>query len=241
MRSLTREQCRRIDQLALREFGLPGIILMENAARSATERILGLLRWTKARAVQAPPADRPRVAVLCGGGNNGGDGYAIARHLHNAGVAVCVYAAADPARLSGDAAVNRGIIERLNVVRREILTPAQLDAAAEEWRGARVLVDALLGTGFSGAVREPLASVIRRCNEAAAGRKVVAVDVPSGLDCDTGIPAKPTIHAALTVTFVARKTGFARKEARPCLGRVVVGDIGIPPEMFDKLLGPARD
>lgn len=154
--------------------------------------------------------DRPqgaRALILCGGGNNGGDGYAIARHLTIRGLAVTIIAAKDPAELTGDAAINCGIVRRMGL---PILPASQVEAFA----AADVIVDALLGTGFHGQVRPPIDDLIARCNSAAAaGLPVVSVDVPSGLDAQTGEPAEHTVHAAVTVTFVAQKAGFRASAA----------------------------
>lgn len=227
MLTLTRNQIRNVDRIAINELGIPGVVLMENAGRAVAEETLKLLAREPALLA---------AAVLCGGGNNGGDGYVIARHLHNAGVHVTVFHAAEPSRSGGDAAVNRTIVEKMGLPCRDILDSAQLAAAEPDLAKADVLVDALLGTGFSGDVRPHLAAIIRRCNALAQqGRKVVAVDVPSGLDCDTGRAADPTIRADLTVTFVAAKTGLLSDQAKAYADRVVVASIGAPPELIAKV------
>ncbi|HEY3320789.1 MAG TPA: NAD(P)H-hydrate epimerase [Planctomycetota bacterium] len=228
---LSREQVRRVDRLAIEELCIPGVVLMENAGRSVAEETLALARNSGLNEQSLT------VAVLCGGGNNGGDGYVIARHLHNAGATVRIYSAVDAAHLTGDAAINRAIIDKMNLPCREILDQAQLDAFRSEMEQAQILIDALLGTGFSGQLRPHLAACIRRCNELSAGnaRKVVAVDLPSGLDCDTGQPSDPTVRADLTVTFVAQKVGFSKSEAQPFLGRIVVAGIGTPPELLGRV------
>ena len=230
---LTREQVRRIDRLAIEQLGIPGIVLMENAARSAAEAALAMLD---------PPGSK--VAVLCGGGNNGGDGYAIARHLHNAAISTTIYAATDTDRLKGDARTNFRIVHRMGLAVTPILTVTQADSHASDWPGCHLIIDALLGTGFTGQVREPLATIIHRCNATSAdpaGPKVLAVDVPSGLDCDSGQPATPTIRADVTVTFVAAKSGFATDHAKPHLGRLIVAPIGVPPELIEQATGAGVD
>lgn len=209
---LTRDQVREVDRLAIEELGIPGIVLMENAARNAAAEALTMM-----------PAGG-RATILCGGGNNGGDGYAMARLLHNAGRQVTIFAARDPASLTGDAAINAAIARQMGLIFTD--TPDLHDAD--------ILIDALLGTGFGGEVRQPLAGLIEAIN--AAGRPVLAVDVPSGLDCDTGKPAAATVRADVTVTFVAEKVGFAAPTAGPYLGRVVVADIGAPASLIDRVL-----
>lgn len=223
--SLTRAQVREIDRRAIDEYGIPGIVLMENAARGAAAVILEALK----------PAGP--VAIVCGRGNNGGDGFAIARHLSNAGLSVELFLACDPAKLTGDAATNHLIAERLGLPRHRCDTPERIDAARTTLRGAAVVVDAVLGTGFSGEVRPPLDRVITVINEAhAGGVVVVAVDLPSGLDADTGRPSNATVRADLTVTFVARKAGFDAPGATEYTGRVYVADIGAPAGLVQELL-----
>jgi NAD(P)H-hydrate epimerase len=210
--ALTREQVRRIDRLAIESYGMTGLVLMENAGRAVTDVVL-----------DAAP-EHSLVVILCGGGNNGGDGYVVARHLGNAGRKVLIDAAKDPSELTGDAAANAQIVARMGIDVRALSTRSQVNAAQRDWLGAAVIVDALLGTGFSnGQVRSPTAWLIDRCNHLNHST-VVAIDVPSGLDCDTGEPAAPTIQA-----------GFEKPVAHDYLGRVVVGDIGVPRTLIDQV------
>ena len=221
---LTRAQVREVDRRAIEMYGLPGVVLMENAGRSVAEAV---------REAARPPG---RVVLLCGGGNNGGDGYVAARHLSNAGYPVVIYATRAPEALSGDAAVHAAVAARMGIVPAVVSSPQDASRAAYGWRDAAVIVDALLGTGFSGDVRSPLAELIEACN-GVRDATVLAVDVPSGLDCDTGRPGRPTVRADVTVTFVAPKAGFRELEAKPYLGKVVVGDIGVPKGLVDAVAG----
>jgi NAD(P)H-hydrate epimerase len=177
------------------------------------------------------------VAVVAGGGNNGGDGYVIARHISLAKVKVTIYTTKEIALLSGDTAVNAGIAQRMGIENKLIGTAEQLAECAPEWHGCRVIVDALLGTGFEGPVRDDTARVIDAINRARAegGAKVVAVDIPSGLDCDRGVPGGATVRADVTVTFVAMKAGFANPAAREWTGRVEVAGIGAPAELVERV------
>lgn len=217
--TLTRNAVRELDRAAIEEFGLPGIVLMENAGRNAAAILLE----------QQPNG---RVVICCGKGNNGGDGFVIARHLDNHNVDVRVLLFADAAALTGDAAVNCEVVRRSGIPVREFageFGAAELDADlhAAEW-----IVDALLGTGITGNVREPLATVIGRINAAPA--RVLAIDLPSGLDCDTGEPLGLCVQAELTVTFVAPKAGFANPAANASLGEVHVADIGAPHVLWER-------
>ncbi len=215
---LSREQVRRVDQQAVTRYGIPSLILMENAGRNAAE------------IVHRTYGTRGRAPVICGPGNNGGDGCVIARHLHNFGWEVRLLMTGQVDDLTPDARVNYQIVLAMG------LNPYLTTDAAEQrhWiesiRADDIIVDALLGTGFHGQVRDPLARLIAAIN-ASPRRTVVAVDVPSGLDCDTGQPSNATICADLTVTFVATKRGFLHPEAAPYVGRVEVADIGAPREL----------
>lgn len=220
-RTLTRRWVREIDRRAVEEYGMSGLVLMENAARGAVDVLLGL-------GCGGP------VAIVCGKGNNAGDGFAMARHLENRGVPVRVLLAADPGELCGDAAANYRILAkcRLPMV---VLEPFDDARLARELAGCAWIVDALLGTGSTGSPRPPLDRIIRHLNGHAAAKKLAA-DVPSGLDCDTGEAAHPTFAADHTVTFVAPKTGLLTDEARRWVGQLHVVDIGAPRILVEEVL-----
>ena len=226
---LDRLQCRRLDRLAIEEYGLLGLVLMENAGRGVTDKIVEL-------GVGGP------VAVCCGKGNNAGDGFVIARHLALRGHQPRVLLWGNPTELSGDAAVNFRIIQRTGLS--IDVFPASRAAERGESEATRIqrqfdraewIVDALLGTGARGDPRPPLDRVIELINQAACRK--LAVDVPSGLDCDTGMPSDHTVQAEHTCTFVAPKTGFNSPAASDYLGQVHVLDIGAPREILDRVLG----
>lgn len=210
---LSRAQVREVDRRAIEEFGVPGVVLMENAGRGAAEVLLGL-------------GARGPVLVLCGKGNNGGDGFVIARHLDNREVPVRVLLFARPEDLTGDAAINWRILERSGAPTEVRNGPVNAEVLRRECTAAEWLVDALFGTGLAGPVRPPFDAVIGALN--ASGARVLAVDIPSGLDCDTGLAPGPAVRAEHTVTFVAPKVGFAHPAAQPYLGQVHVADIGAP-------------
>jgi len=219
-RVMSREEVRRVDAWAIEEIGIPGVVLMENAGRSCAELALRKLVGT---------AD-PKVCIFCGAGNNGGDGYVIARHLLNAGIQTRVVLCGDPVKVQGDARINLDILERLGH-RVQRLDPRDEDAVARVrafGQDASLIVDALFGTGLQGQLRPEYRAIIEAIN--ALGRPILAVDIPSGLDCDTGQPLGAAIRAAYTVTFVAVKKGFlASSEALACLGELHVASIGVEP------------
>lgn len=232
MFTLTRDQARKLDQLAIHRLGMPGLLLMENAARGATAVILS---WSQSQLHQT---DSMRVVIVCGAGNNGGDGLAIARHLDMAGVQVSVYLTRPPEDFSGDAGVNLKIARNLGLPIHIIGQNGLDDAAIAQWKHANLLIDAILGTGFTGHLRSPLDRIITAINRTheQGGMKIVAIDLPSGLDADTGQPSQPTIMADLTITLAARKQGFAASSAQPFLGQVVVSDIGLPSRLIQEAM-----
>ena len=228
--AITREQSRRVDELASSELGIPGIVLMENAGINAASVVLDTIDSHFHIAMT-----EAHICVLCGGGNNGGDGYVIARHLHNWGAGVTIHTVKDPDSLDGDALTNCRICQAMGMAIERIDSDGSLRSAAGAWNRSHALIDALLGTGFSGRVRDDLARVIEACN-GVDGPMVFAVDVPSGLDCDTGEPSPLAVRADVTVTFVERKVGFDRPGAAEHLGRVVVADIGVPPALVERVV-----
>ncbi len=214
---LTRQQVRELDRRAIEEFGVPGIVLMENAGRGVAETICQL-------GLPGP------VVICCGKGNNAGDGLVIARHLENRGYGVHVLLWAAPEELPPDAATNLRIVQTSGIPL-DVLGADHWQSVLEEALAtAGTLVDALLGTGARGEPRPPLDAVIGRMN--ASGRPIVAVDLPSGLDCDTGEAATHTIRAGHTCTFVAPKPGLVLASAAPYVGRLHVIDIGAPRKLL---------
>lgn len=221
---MSRQAVRDFDRRAIETLKIPGVVLMENAGRSCAELILKELEGV----------NDPHVCVFCGAGNNGGDGFVIARHLFNAGVGVGVVLCADRAKVRGDAQVNLAVCEAMllpiEVV--DIESPEVFQQIETMVLGCNLLVDALLGTGLSGELKSPTALLISSLN--AHNIPIIAVDIPSGLDCDTGLPLPVCIEATATVTFAAIKKGFVEcPESRTATGRVFVADIGVLPGIFE--------
>jgi NAD(P)H-hydrate epimerase len=215
MLHLTRDQLREIDRRAAADFYIPSIVLMENAARAVVTEALRMMDGECCGT----------VLILCGGGNNGGDGLAAARHLHNCGADVTLGLCCDPARYKGDALINWQIVAAMKIAAQPFAVSMLSDPRP------MLVIDAVLGTGLTDAPREPFGTIAKAIND--SGLPVLAVDIPSGLDCDTGIPPGACIRANCTVTFVAEKIGFTTAEARRVLGKVIVGDIGCPRELIE--------
>lgn len=227
--TFSRAAVRELDRVAINEFAIPGIVLMENAAAALEEVALQML-------VGAP--DRG-VLICCGPGNNGGDGLALARRLHNRGHRVALLLAAPRDTFHGDALTN------LNIASRMTIPTCELDASsADRLFGVvdakatlpTLIVDSLFGTGLDRPIGPPIDRAVRWVNSLREqGSRVLAVDLPSGLDCDTGEPlGEDVIRADVTLTLAGRKRGFDNPASRTYTGRVEVGDIGVPVELLKR-------
>ena len=163
------------------------------------------------------------ITILCGAGNNGGDGYVIARHLQLLGRSVRVASLVDSASLSGDAATNASIATKARIEITQVGTSQQIDAALKD---SGAVIDAMLGTGAKGAPRGLFADAVRSANALPAMR--IAIDLPTGFDCDSGVANEPTFRADHTITFVSRKVGFETENADAYVGVVTEIGIGVP-------------
>ena len=206
----TPAEVREMDRRAIEEYGMPGAVLMENAGSEVAFEILG---------------PRRRAVVFAGAGNNAGDGFVIARHLANGGVSVEAVTIVDAERYSGDAALNFAVM-------RKMALPVHAWTGREEVRldPDTLIIDALLGTGLSGGLRPPFGDVISRINS--SGLDVLAVDVPSGLDGDTGKVVTAAVKASATVTFALPKRGLFAGSGPQHAGEVILADIGMPRAVY---------
>jgi len=207
MRTLTAEQMREADRRCIHDLGMPGVVLMNNAGLAVFREI-----------------DRGPVGIVCGKGNNGGDGFVVARLAMLAGFDARVVLVADPAAIQGDALTFMRVYERLGGSMHSVKDETAVIEAVRGLSNCAVLVDALLGTGISGEVRGTMRAAI----EAWPNVRTVAVDLPSGLNADTGEPCGCCVRADVTVTFQFAKRGFENPASRAYVGRLVVADIGIP-------------
>jgi hydroxyethylthiazole kinase-like uncharacterized protein yjeF len=215
-------EMRTLDQLATSQFGIPGLLLMENAGLKVVEAIREML----ARTVAGKP-----VLILAGRGNNGGDGLVAARHLANAGADLKLFLLGAPEEYRGDAKVNFEIIKRMQLKYFLLREEKDLPALKIALRGAEVVVDAIYGTGFRGRLGNHEAAVVAAVN--GSGRPVLAVDIPSGLEADTGQVRGECIRARLTVTFALPKVGQLLEPGAGYVGELRVVDISIPQSLID--------
>ena len=213
---LSAAQMRAVDAAVTVRLGLPSLVLMENAGRGVADVI-----------ERERPLRGLDVRVVCGAGQNGGDGFVIARHLFARGAKVCVLLALPEAKITGDAAVNAKVVRSLGVVVRDLSSDEKAESWRTELRGAEVIVDALFGTGLRADVTGVPALAITAMNASNALR--VAVDIPSGLDADTADVRGCVVNADITVTMGCRKLGLVLDALAP-VGRVEVADLGVRPE-----------
>jgi hydroxyethylthiazole kinase-like uncharacterized protein yjeF len=212
--AVTAATAREMDRRTIEEYGIPGAVLMENAGSAAAEIALRMLGVGE------------HVVVLAGAGNNAGDGFVIARHLANAGRTVKVITAVPPENYKGDAALHCNIVSKMKLPMRTWDQCMPVDVDQE----AGLVVDALLGTGLSGPLRLPFPDIIDCLNSRPF--KVLAVDIPSGLDADTGEIATSAVKASATVTFALPKKGLFVGKGPERAGEVILADIGMPRDVY---------
>src|SRR6059058_5039877 len=229
MRVLNTAQMREADRRTIEEIGIPSLVLMENAGRQVVAAI---------ESVHADLLER-RVGVLCGRGNNGGDGFVVARTLVQRGVDVAVFLLGGVADVRGDARVNLEILGRLGITVVEVADSQAWELHFSEVSDCTLIVDAIFGTGLNAPVSGFVESVVADIN--ASGIPVVAIDLPSGLSADSADVSGPSIRAGLTVTLAAPKLPLVLPPAENHAGDIVIADIGIPGEVLDAVQGPHID
>jgi hydroxyethylthiazole kinase-like uncharacterized protein yjeF len=221
MKILTSTEMRRIDRIAIEELGIPGPVLMENAG----------LRVVRALRGKFADVARERVVVVAGKGNNGGDGFVVARHLANSGAKPKVLLLAAKVEVKGDAAVNLNVISKMGIPVTEVRTAAEWKEARVDVFHASIVVDAVFGTGLDKPLEGLYAAAVEDINTSRGFK--VAVDIPSGLSADTFETMGPSVEADLTVALAAPKVAHIFPPAAERVGELVVAPIGLPPALFD--------
>ncbi len=209
---VTAEEMAAIDRTTIDKIGIPGMVLMENAGRKVTKVATQMLGEVREK----------RVDIVCGKGNNGGDGYVIARYLSNSGALVRVLLTAEPSEIKGDAGRNLAILGQLGI---PIETQA-VEKSGDQFGDADLIIDALLGTGVTGPLKQPLSQLVESMNAASA--PILSVDLPTGMVANTGAVPGACIHACNTVTIGHLKRGLLFSPGRECAGKIHVADIGFP-------------
>ena len=216
MKVVTVAEMKDIERAAIEEYGIPGIVLMENAGVEVAgqiESILGNLQNKK-------------ISVFAGTGNNGGDGYVVARHLHNQGAKVKVFLIGSKTAVAGDALTNLQIITNMGIDILEVINQHDWDKVKIAMTFTDCLVDALLGTGFTGKLRDHMVQVVECMNK--MNKVIIAVDVPTGVDGDTGQIQSVAVKANYTITFALPKQGLLLYPGALYVGELYVADIGVP-------------
>lgn len=221
---LSREAAREVDRVSVETFGVPSIVLMENAAFALARETISLM----------VDSDSRDVTIVCGPGNNGGDGLAAARHLHNAGAEVRVVITPGPRK--GDSGINLEIVERMGLQPMAVTHEGMPEVSIPG-----VVVDALFGTGLTRpleGVEEALVAWVN--DQRAQGARIISADVPSGLDADTGLVLGAAVRANRTVTFAGAKPGLITLDAQEYVGELVIASIGCPREVIESLGTPTE-
>lgn len=218
--SITVDQMREVDRLMVEEFGVNIRMMMENASRNIARHTMSTLGPNKS------------VVVLCGKGNNGGDGLGAARHLINFGADVTCLITSKPHELTPDAMAQFNILKAIDA-KVEHITTDNIQTAKNNINNSDFIIDALLGYNLQGKPREPIASLINLAND--SQKPILAVDIPSGLSGDDAKASNPTIKANETITLALPKTGLLKDEAKPYVGELFVADLSVPREVYEKL------
>src|SRR5436190_20515192 len=229
MRVLNSAQMREADRQTVADIGIPALVLMENAGRQAVAAM---------EAMYTDLSER-QVAILCGRGNNGGDGFVVARTLVQRGVDVSVFLLGRVADVRGDARTNLEILGRMGLTVVEVSDSQAWELHSSEVSDCNLIVDAIFGTGLNAPISGLIETVIADVNT--SGIPVVAIDLPSGLSADTPEQHGPVVDAALTVTLAAPKLSLVLPPGETLAGDIVIADIGIPGEVIDHLDGPRID
>lgn len=219
MKVCSRVQMQTIDKMAIEDFGIPGLILMENAGIKSALKLMELF----------PDIRDKLVFILAGGGNNGGDGLVIARQLYNQGIRVKVYLMGEGPK-SADAMTNLRIVQRLGIEIHHLSFSSEIKGLRDGLLKADIVIDAILGTGATGEIKGITAEVIELLNE--VKRLVIAIDIPSGLDSDTGKPLGACVRASYTFTLGLSKIGLLTYPGREWAGELILLDISLPPSLL---------
>ena len=220
MKAVTASEMKEIDRRAIEECGIPGYELMENAGRAVAEETVKL----------AGPAPK-KILILAGKGNNGGDGLVAARYLHQKGYAVQVLLFSEGKKLKADPARNFVENAKLSISCRIVGEHFAWEAVPELVREPAVIIDALFGVGLDKPLGAPYDELIEILNR--EKKKIVSVDIPSGLHSDTGEILGSCIQATVTMTMGLPKKGFYEREGPRVTGKIVIAEIGIPKELLE--------
>lgn len=221
IRAVSVHEIQALDRIAIEEIGIPSLSLMENAGRAVAQEALSALQGKK----------KPSVCVVCGTGNNAGDGFVVARHLMNKGIHVKVFLVGNENKLKHDALVHFRVLKKIKcpIQSAVILNRSNIN----ELKTCDVIVDAIFGVGLNREILDPAKNIIASLN--ALRQRIISIDIPSGLDGTTGSIYGVCVKAWKTVTFSFMKKGFLKNLGPHYAGRVIIADIGIPPELIKRI------
>jgi hydroxyethylthiazole kinase-like uncharacterized protein yjeF len=214
VKALTVLEAKRLDLRAIKSFGVPSILLMENAGRAVS-----------IEAFKNIGSKKPKIAIICGKGNNGGDGFSAARHLMARGIDPDLYLCAGFSEVKGEARINLNILLKLKK-KVFIINDKSLKAFKKRLASYGLIVDSIFGVGLKGVVKGIIAEVINIINQ--SNVRVISVDLPSGIDADTGEVLGIAVKADTTVTFIAPKLGMLKGHGKEFCGKIIVQDLGFP-------------
>lgn len=217
--SVSAEEMFEIDRISSQEYGIPSLLLMENAGRAVFSEAVRMLKKSGA-------GRRQEIICVCGKGNNGGDGFVCARHLFNSGFNVKVFVTAEPESITGDARLNIEILRRMSVDAHVLKSSEGFNAFKKTLKNASLIIDAIFGIGFKGCLAEPQKTIIGLINR--SKRPVLSVDIPSGLNATSGEFSGACVRAERTVTFALPKRGLLTACGRRQAGKIIAADISIP-------------
>ncbi|MCF7916614.1 MAG: NAD(P)H-hydrate epimerase [Candidatus Omnitrophica bacterium] len=219
MEEITAKQMQEIDRIAIQDFKIPSIVLMENAGRAAAEVAASMLT-----------DKNKKVVFVCGKGNNGGDGFVCARHLINKGINVDIFLTGNRDQLKGDAKINFLILEKMKAPIYILEEEKKFINLGNKIKNSGLVIDAIFGIGISGEIKKPYSTIIKTIND--NKNKTLALDIPSGLDATEGFSLGSCVKADKTVTFAASKTGLVNNQGPSFSGQIIVADISIPREVL---------
>lgn len=221
MKSCTVEQIRELDRIATYEYNIPSIVLMENAGSGAAQVIISTIGKQK------------NIAIFCGKGNNGGDGFVIARHLHNSNINVAVFCLADPNTIpqNSDPGINLRILQKMKIPIYQVSHKDALDKHSDFLKNCDYIIDAIFGTGLSRDISGNFFDIMNKIKS--WNKHSIAIDTPSGLDCNHGEILGVVLPAVITITFALAKNGFFVKHGPQVTGSIKVIDISIPRELIE--------
>lgn len=228
IKQITSQQIQRLDSIAINQYKIDSLFLMENAGRSVADEVVSILKNKKIK----------KIAIICGKGNNGGDGFVAARYLINQGFEVKNFLLGKVKEITSDSRANLDMLLKSNQKILEIPNLKAFNSMEKNIKDCSLIIDAIFGVGLKGKVKEPFKTVINFLNR--SGKMVVSIDVPSGLDANTGLPLGVCVKADKTISFTLAKKGFFLNQGPDFVGKLKIAGIGIPKSLIQRIEDESR-